>query len=183
MLDNKSYPYPENILRFVFGDNAKIDQISLVEFLKAEEEAVLPIEKRCLDLYFKQQKTLKDVAKIINKSPSVPDYRIWQAGSKIRRQFTKNQNKIQRKLTGDKKIYVQASLVQLFDQANPNQHQSTAEYFKQLKENITTNVLLNAFDIETLDQFENLQAIQNIEQKLTVTNNALLKINIEPQTK
>lgn len=170
MIDNKSCPYPENVFRFVFGDNAKADKISFDEFFKAEKEVVSQEEKLCLELYFKQQKKLKDIAKIINKSPSVPSYRICGAKGKIQRRFTDNKN-----------IYVQASLIQLFDKAKTNQHQSNSEYFKQLKEDITTNILLNLVGIETLEQFENLQAIQNVEQKLNLANNAISEINIGQQ--
>lgn len=162
MLDNKSYPYPENLFRFIFGDNANADKISFNEFLKAENEVVSQDEKLCLELYFKQQKKLKDIAKIINKSPSIPSHRIYRATGKIRRQFTENKN-----------IYMQASLVQLCAKAKTNQNQSNAEYFKQLKEDITTNALLSSFDIETLDQFERLQAIRNVGKKLNLANNAI----------
>lgn len=170
MTDNKSYPYPENVFRFIFGDNAKADKISFNEFLKAEKEVVSQDEKLCLELYFKQQKKLKDIAKIINMSPSIPSHRIARAKGKIQRQFTNNKN-----------IYMQAALVQLCDKAKTNQNQSTAKYFKQLKENITTNALLNSFNIETLDQFERLQAIQNVGEKLNLANNAISEINIEQQ--
>lgn len=170
MRDNKSYPYPENVFRFIFGDNAKADKISFDEFLKAEKEVVSQDEKLCLELYFKQQKTLKDIAKIINKSPSVPSYRIFRAKNKIQGEFTKNKN-----------IYMQAALVQLCDKAKTNQNQSNAEYFEQLKEDITTNALLDLFDIKTVDQFERLQAIQNVGEKLDLANNAISEINIDRQ--
>lgn len=170
MLDNKSYPYPENIFRFIFGDNAKADKISFNEFLKVKQEVLSQEEKLCLELYFKQQKKLKDIAKIINKSPSVPSHRIFRAIHKIQSEFTEN-----------KDIYMQAALVQLCDKAKTNQTQSNAEYFKQLKEDITTNALLDSFDIKTLDQFERLQAIQNVGEKLDLANNAISEINIERQ--
>lgn len=162
MLDNKSYPYPENVFRFIFGDNVKADNISFDEFLKDEKDVISQDEKRCLELYFKQQKTLKDIAKIINKSPAVPSYRISRAKNKIQRQFTDNKN-----------IYLQASLIQLCSNAKSDQNQSNSEYFKQLKENVTTNALLNSFDIETLEQFERLQTIRNVGQKLNLANNAI----------
>lgn len=170
MRNNKSYPYPENVFRFIFGDNAKADKISFNEFLKVEKEVVSQEEKLCLELYFKQQKTLKDIAKIINKSPSVPSYRISRAKNKIQRRFTKNKN-----------IYTQAALVRLCEKAKTNQNQSNAEYFEQLKEDMTTNALLDLFDIKTLDQFERLQAIQNVGEKLNLTHNAISEINIEQQ--
>ena len=170
MLNNKSYPYPENVFRFIFGDNAKADKISFNEFIKVEKEVLSQEEKLCLELYFKQQKKLKDIAKIINKSPSVPSHRIFRAINKIQSEFTKN-----------KHIYMQSALVQLCDKAKTNQNQPNAEYFKQLKEDIATNALLDLFDIKTLDQFERLQAIQNVGEKLDLANNAISEINIERQ--